>query len=580
MTNIGCDWEAVVLKNSDDLQSMLFSIDGRGYSAYKGIKGSYVFEKYILSIDHVQADPFASPSKVRIVMDRKVAGIPNEWTDAKAKIIAVSDFLTRAFGKAIRKLHGGGTKTEGKVLIDSCGQEVLERTSVLIREDAIETRFEIGLPAAGRRVLAKKANRLFNQIIPQIAEQALLYRNLDQAALKKQIVLMLDQEYIRQVLKEKQLVAFVADGAILPRESGVSARPLAHAVPFKSPDSLKVWLTLPSGRAISGMGIPKGITLIVGGGFHGKSTLLRALEAGVYNHIPGDGRELVITQADAVKIRAEDGRHIEKVNIGTFIDRLPGDRDTQAFTTENASGSTSQAANVMEALEAGTSLLLIDEDTSATNFMIRDARMQKLVSGDKEPITPFIDKVRPLYREHDVSTILIVGGSGDYFDVADRVIMMDEYVPSEVTAAAKQIAAENGYQRELPPDRTFGNVTPRIPLKTSFSLSGRENRLKPKGKYTIMYGRQIIDISALEQLADDSQTNALAVMIDFARKRILDDRLTLSQATDRLYEWICRFGLDQISSSAAHQGNLALPRKQEFCAALNRYRGLKIRRSI
>ena len=191
---------------------------------------------------------------------------------------------------------------------------------------------------------------------------------------------------------------------------------------------------------IKGMGLPKGVSLIVGGGYHGKSTLLKAIEKGVYNHIRGDGREWVISSNNTVKIRAEDGRRIEKVDIKYFIDNLPGGEDTRQFSSVNASGSTSQAANIMEAIEIGSDLLLMDEDTSATNFMIRDAKMQALVAKEKEPITPFIDRIRSLYEKHEISTILVIGGAGDYLDVADQVVMLDAYQVYDVSARAKEVA--------------------------------------------------------------------------------------------------------------------------------------------
>ena len=325
------------------------------------------------------------------------------------------------------------------------------------------------------------------------------------------------------------------------------------------------------------MGIPEGITLIVGGGYHGKSTLLKALEKGVYNHRAGDGREFVITVPDCSKIRAEDGRSIRNVNISPFINNLPGKNNTSNFSTENASGSTSQAANVMEAIESGATLLLIDEDTSATNFMIRDKRMQQLVADNKEPITPFIDKARVLYDELNISSVIIAGGTGDYFDIADRVIMMDEYIPLDVTEKAKNIANSDKSKREFSSNDSFKGITQRIPLKRSFSLSGKEDRIKAKGKYSIFYGKEMIDISGLEQLVDDSQTNGIAVMMDYFRNKVLDEKLTLSEAADKIYEHISKFGLDSISPYTGHPGNLALPRKQEFCAALNRYRKLKIK---
>lgn len=567
------------MKNYKELEKILFSMDGKSYSAYKSLKGEYKFLKYILAIDHVQSDPYAPPSRMRIIMDRKISGIPYELTDTKEKNIAVSDFLTRNFYKEIQKNgnDSSGTGGSGRIFIDRCGQEILERTSVLIKEDKIEVRFEMGMPARGRRITGKAAQKIIFEQLPKIVEKSILYDNLNKESLKEQIVLVLDQEYIRKVLKEKELVAFVANDSILPRENGISDKPMKNAVKFKSPEKFEITLNLPSGKEVSGMGIPKGITLIVGGGYHGKSTLLAALERGIYNHIAQDGREFIISETDAVKIRAEDGRNVEKVNISGFINNLPGNKDTRTFSTENASGSTSQAANVAEALEYGTSLLLIDEDTSATNFMIRDGRMQKLVAKEKEPITPFIDRVKELYDNFGVSTILIVGGSGDYFDVANHVIMMDEYVPKDVTEKAKKIAKSDENKREFPPNDKFQGITQRIPLKKSFSQSGKLDKTKAKGKYSILYGKELIDISGLEQLVDDSQTNCIAVMIDYFKNKVLDEKLTLSQAADRIYEKIEKDGLDSISSYVGHPGNLALPRKQEFCGAVNRYRKLKIK---
>ena len=571
--------EFTEMKNYKELEKILFSMDGKSYSLYKSLKGEYRFEKYILAIDYVQSDPYAPPSKMRVIMDRKICGIPCELTDTKDKNIAVSDFLTRNFYREIQKSGNDSTGTggSGRIFIDRCGQEILERTSVMIKEDKVEVRFEMGMPARGRRIMGKAAQKIIFEQLPEIVEKSIVYDNLNKKALNEQVILVMDQEYARKMLKEKGLVAFVANDSVLPRESGVSDRPMKNAVKFKSPEKFEITLKLPSGKEISGMGIPKGITLIVGGGYHGKSTLLAALERGVYNHIAQDGREFIISESDAVKIRAEDGRNVEKVNISGFINNLPQNKDTRAFSTENASGSTSQAANVAEALEYGTSLLLIDEDTSATNFMIRDGRMQKLVVKEKEPITPFIDRVKELYDDFGVSTILIVGGSGDYFDVANHVIMMDEYVPKDGTEKAKEIAKLDENKREFSSNDKFQGVTQRIPLKKSFSQSGKLDKTKAKGKYSILYGRELIDISGLEQLVDDGQTNCIAVMIDYFKNKVLDEKLTLSQTADRIYEKIEKEGLDSISSYTGHPGNLALPRKQEFCGAVNRYRKLKIK---
>ncbi|MFD2829675.1 ABC-ATPase domain-containing protein [Corticicoccus populi] len=563
------------MKNAEYLERLLSSLDGQKYGAYKKLRNTYQFNQYRLAVDHVQVDPYAPPSKMRIIIKRTTSGIPDELLDSKDKITAVSDFLTRAFYSNIKTFN---KNSKGKnIFIDRCGQEILERTSVMINRDTIELRFEVGLPAAGRKIRGKSASQLLTQMLPKIVRESLFYSRLDQGLLKEHVSLVLDQVHIRKELKQRKLTAFVANDAILPRESGVSDRPLKSAVRFISPVNFEVHLTLPSGRTVSGMGIPEGITLIVGGGYHGKSTLLQALERGVYNHIPGDGREMVLTQDDAVKIRAEDGRNIEKVNISPFINNLPGKKDTHRFSTENASGSTSQSANVIEAIEAGSSLLLIDEDTSATNFMIRDIRMQKLISSDKEPITPFTHKVKALYEELNTSTILIVGGSGDYFEAADQIFMMDEYRLKDVTDAAKSITQTEGFQRDIISDLSFGPQSSRIPLKSSFSKTGKDSRFKTKGMHTILYGREAIDLSGLEQLVDSSQTSSISAMIDYLQREVLDNTMTLQEAVHQVYRHIEENGLDAVSPYSGHPGNLALPRKQELFAALNRYRGLKIK---
>ena len=568
-----------MMKRSTDLDKTLKSLDGQKYGAYKRIKGTYAFNQFRLAIDHVQVDPFAPPSKMRLMIQRDVAQIPDHLLDTKDKRLAVSDFLTRAFAYQVatfnRTVKGSGKN--GKIFINHCGQEMLERTSVVINDKTIEVRFEVGMPAAGRKILGKAAAHTLINGLPKIVNQAIMYQNIDQQALQHQVTVKLDQTYIREQLEQQHLVAFVANNAILPRKSGVSDEPMKDAIRFTSPTTLETTFNLLSGRAVTGMSIPEGITLIVGGGYHGKSTLLEALERSVYDHIPNDGREFVITRHDAMKIRAEDGRGIHNVNISPFIDNLPGKKDTTHFSTENASGSTSQAANVMEALETQTSTLLIDEDTSATNFMIRDGRMQKLIAPDKEPITPFSNKVRPLFETHHVSTILIVGGSGDYFDVADQVLMMDAYHLKDVTDEAKAIAQSDGYQRDTQADTPFGEIPSRVPLVTSFSKKGKDDRLKAKGLHTVMYGKEAIDLSGLEQLVDDSQTNALPVMINYFRHQLIDHHLSLIEATNQMYEVIEKHGIEAVSNFDGHPGNLALPRKQEFIGTLNRYRGLKVK---
>ena len=421
------------MQTSTDLKNLLKRIDHRGYPAYKDTKGMYRFPGYVLSIDHVQGDPFASPSKVSVHVKGATAGFPKELYCGDCQRIALQDDLTRRFGMLAGKhaFQAKGSGKSGLISVSRCGQEVLERTACRIDEKSgdVVLRMEIGFPANGRTINARELEKILFDYVPECVENALFYKKRDAKKLRQVIDLAEDQAYIREQLKERGLVAFVANGSILPRESGVSAKPMRGAVAFVSPKEMEVTLDLPHKGTLSGMGIRKGITLIVGGGYHGKSTLLKALELGVYDHIAGDGREYVITDATAVKLRAEDGRSIKQADISMFINDLPNGKDTRTFCTEDASGSTSQAANVIESMEAGAKALLIDEDTSATNFMIRDELMQRVIHREMEPITPFIERIRELYEQYDISTVIVAGSSGAYFHIADTIVQMDKYVP-------------------------------------------------------------------------------------------------------------------------------------------------------
>jgi predicted ABC-class ATPase len=564
----------------EELRRTIGRIDGKGYKAYKDIKGSYDFGLYALIIDHVQGDPFAAPSRVRVRLPIERTEFPPDLWDNTVRRIAFCDYLTRSFHGAIRRWTKGhrGMGKSGLVEIDRGGQEILERNAVVIDRGNLEARFVVGLPAAGRTILGKEALGIFFEEVPKIVEGSLLYRSVDQKDIKRHVDVAEDQDVMRGLLAEQGLVAFVADGSVLPRRSGVDNRPLdSDAVPFRGPRELEVELELPHRGRIKGMGIPKGVTLIVGGGFHGKSTLLDAIERGVYNHIPGDGREYVVSDQAAVKIRAEDGRRIEKVNISPFITNLPFGKDTVRFSTDNASGSTSQAANIMEALEIEAQVLLIDEDTSATNFMVRDERMQELVAKAKEPITPFVDKVQKLFIDQGISTILIMGGSGDYFDVADTIIMMENYQPYCVTEQAAVIARKHVSCRIDEGGDVFGEITPRRLLKDGFdpSRGKREVKIDAKGLRTILYGTTSIDLSYLEQLVDRSQTRAIGLMIHYYAEHYLERSQCLKDGMELVMRTVQEKGLDCLLPYTV--GNLAMPRIFELSGTINRMRTLQVK---
>ena len=531
------------MQSAEELKQLLDRIDHRGYPAYKDTKGKYQFQGYVFSIDHVQGDPFASPSKVSVQVKGSTAGFPEELYKGRHQRAALQDEMTRQFYHAIQKyaFRAKGSGKSGLISVSKCGQEVLERTACEInpKNGDVKLRFEVGFPANGRTINARELEKMVFGFLPECVEQSLFYKNCDKKRVRSIIDLAEDQQYIRDELEKNDLIAFVANGAILPRESGVSDKPMKGAVRFQSPKEMEVTMKLPHKGEISGMGIRRGITLIVGGGYHGKSTLLKALELGVYNHIKGDGREYVITKDDAMKIRAEDGRSIKKTDISMFINDLPNGKDTRGFYTEDASGSTSQAANVIESMEAGASVMLIDEDTSATNFMIRDELMQRVIHRDMEPITPFIDRILELYQVYGISTVIVAGSSGAYFHIADTIIQMDRYEPKEITMLAKETAkdfpAMSGM--ENPAEKP---VFIRCPRQGRGFKPNDRIKMKTMGKEMVQLNRENIDLRYVEQLADTEQVSALGYCVRYAEKHLFQGKDTIQNVVDKLEEKICR----------------------------------------
>jgi predicted ABC-class ATPase len=583
------------------LARTLHSLDGRGYGSYKQLRGSFDLGSCRVVVDHVQGDPYAPPSHMRLIVGADAAGLPADLVDDARGRVAVTDFLARVVAEAARGIDG--------VSIGTPGQEVLERTSIALTPQGLEARIFVQLPAAGRRIKGRAAARVLTEDLPRLATATLIHERLDAGALREHVILHRDQQALRDQLAGRRLVAFVGDGAILPRRSGDSDLPLEHgAIPFESPDALRVAFDLPSGRSVSGMGVPEGVTVIVGGGYHGKSTLLRAIERGVYPHLAGDGREWVITRSDAAAVRAEDGRSVAGVDISPFISGLPSGTDTRSFSTTNASGSTSQAASLVEAVDAGASALLIDEDTSATNFMIRDERMRVLIPADREPITPFVDRVRPLRAERGVSTVLVAGGSAAFFDVADHVIAMDAYVPRDVTAQVHELVDP----ATLPPaEGVFGASRKRVPAPGTLRPADKRKPASARGRETIRFGHEQIDLAAVSQLVDPAQTSAVAAALDrlaelldreevegsAARSAVPGESResaatgpgpstdsapstgsasSLAAAITELLARIDAEGLDVLSPHRGHPGHLARPRALEVHAAVNRFRGLRL----
>lgn len=553
------------------LGSTLDRIDRKGYGAYADLSGSFEFDGFTLFIDRVQRDPFAPPSRIRA--RTKGNRFDSTFFDTRGRRVAFEDFLTREVDRAVRGIVRGnrGSGGSGRVEIQRPSQKVLARTAMVVEGDFVEARMAVGLPARGRSVDGRAARAVLLEEIPEVMDRALTPENVDSERARLHVASVEDAEHLRDLLPSLGLVAFVADGSVLPRESGASDRPLGDgAVPFLSPAEFRVEVDLPNRGVVTGMGIPEGVTLVAGGGFHGKSTLLSALAWGVYDHAPGDGRELVVARADAVKVRAEDGRSVAGVDISAMIGELPGGRSTGSFSSPNASGSTSQAANIAEALEVGTSLLLVDEDTSATNFMIRDERMRDLVR--REPISPFIDLVRPLHRKLGVSTVVVVGGVGDYLDVADRVILLEDYAASDATDRAREVVGRFPPRAPLE-ERGVRRPKPRRLRAGSLDLRrGKRETARGRGLDALELGRERVDLAYVEQLAEAGQTEVAARAI--GRFAAGGDR-GLGEMVGEALEIISKGGLDALGHFPGHPGEMSLPRAHEVAAAVNRVRSLR-----
>jgi predicted ABC-class ATPase len=589
-----------------ELRNSIRGLDRRGYPAYKSLRGRYDFGDFELSIDHVQGDPFASPSKVSVFVPARQAGFPRAWTDDPYRRRALEDYLVRRLSAELsqRSFRVGGSGKSGLLATSRPGPEVLERTACEVSEAGVVARFEAGFPAAGRSILAEGLDTILLDLVPHAIRASLMARALPQDRLREAIDLADDQRFVRAELERLGLVSFVADGSILPRESGVSLRPMRGARPFSSPESLRVTLDLPHRGPTSGMGIPRGVTLIVGGGYHGKTTLLEAIQEGVYDHVAGDGRELVITDDTACKLRAEDGRCVHDVDVSPFIGNVPDGTDTRHFSTLDASGSTSQAASLVEDIEAGTRALLVDEDTCASNFMMRDALMQRVVDADHEPIRPFVGRVRELWERLGVSTVLVAGSSGTFFFVADTVIQMDAYQAFDITERAREACRDfrgwNGHERISSSDRGGGLGEDsrsegeldaiRQPRKRLLDMGGSgkssrssrpqrgrrgsADRIKTRARGLEGFESGVVraDLRYVEQLADPEQVFALAQMVRWAQERRLLSSEPIDRIVDEIRLAISRDGLASVGEGCPSCG-MAMPRVQEIYACLNRLRG-------
>ena len=596
----------------NELTSHLHAIDGRSYAAYKAIVGRYRSPLgWVLYIDRIQPDPYAPPTAIRVVLPLALTGADARLTGFTPRLTGANETLTEAnetltgtnerltasptravalrdyLARTLRELLKGQA-----ISIAPAGQEILERSSVNLHETwqddfstpafnapgpYLELRLRWSLPAFGREIAGRQAARNLNLDLARAVAGLDLRESELGAEAWKHCQVAEDHAALQEILVEHGWVAFLADGANLARRSGVSQLPLEGGVPLTAPETLAQTVQLPHAGAVRGTAIPAGVTVIAGGGYHGKSTLLNAIARGIYPHIPGDGRELVATVPEAMAVRAADGRAVTGVDLRPFISHLPGrDADPAQFTTANASGSTSQAASIMESLELwgqpAQAALLLDEDTCATNLLIRDQRMRALVSSEREPITPLVDRIRALHRERGISTLIVMGGSGDYLDVADQVLIMDSYRLVDATAQARQVCDSQPRVDTSLPD--FPLPAQRLPQRPEAKRRG-PSRTRALGTQRLVLDRHEVDVADVSGLVDEGQALAVAWALRALLERHFDGRTSLSQALAQVAKRLDDVGLDALGE--AHPAFLVRPRLVDVGAAVNRLRSLQVK---
>lgn len=573
------------MEEQNRLKNQLQGIDEKDYAAYQSLLGKHDYSRFSLFVDQIPKDPYAPAYTgiYRVRVKKSDAGFPDDMMTPPVRKIALRDFLARIFFANCQKYSKGrrGTGNSGLISIGEPGQCILERSSIVISDEYIEARFFIGLPSSGRNIASSVAGEMLFEELPAIISASLFLENIDSERIYRHVKTAEDAEFLRNSLSSGNLVAFVADGALLPRRSGVDERPLEsdQAVPFLSPDSMRYEFQLPNKGKITGMGIERGITLIVGGGYHGKSTLLHALELGIYNHVPEDGREFCVSLPDSVKVRASNGRYVANVDISSFLQNMPSQMNTGCFSTMNASGSTSQASSIGESIEAGASTFYMDEDTCAANFMIRDRRMQELVSKQDEPITSFIDCVNPLYEQTGISTVLVMGGSGDYFGVADTVLQMKEFRVFEVSDKAHEVARKYPTGRSDEFSRPLKTETQRCPLGNTIDPHNEYGHIRISAANTdeLIFGKTAVGLSDVEQIVEKAQVKAMGLAIHLFQEQ-MDGTMSIRDILKEVMKSVGEGGIDTLDSRLT--GDIAMFREIELASTLNRMRGLEFQRRI
>ena len=557
------------------LYQKIRTLNGKNYGLYKSLaEKSWDFGDFALEFIHVQGDPYAPPSRVVIKANLSMLGYASEWGGSFERRLALSDFLLRRLSKLVQEKYPG---KDADILFDVAGPEMLVRNALWIDNGELRACMQVRLPGEGRKIQAESAAEILTMVLPDLVSAGLYYSKSDEEAMQRHYRVLAERKEILSEIERRGLCAFVPNGAVLPRASGLSEMPLEGAVPFVAPEEMAVTLNV-CGREISGMGIPKGITVITGGAFHGKSTLLQALTRSVYPHIPGDGREGIVIDETALRVGVEDGRSVRGTDLSAFVRDLPGGVSTKNFNTLSASGSTSEAANLLEAMEAGATTFLIDEDSSAVNFLIRDMRVRKLLGDDREPLIPLTDRIREISAQ-GYSFILVAGACGDYLDLADNIVVMANYKAecAKVTEPAAKVTGP-AEATVAPLHRPFTAYMQ--PLQKSVrpaSAVERQVKVKLSGDTLLQIGFLVSDTSRLNTLVDRQQRFGAGFMLLNLLQNAASNNETpdgsspsVAETIANLYEKIQNVGFRNLPQGMSRE--MSLPRVVDIACVAFRLR--------
>ena len=574
------------MKDKKEFYNLLTELDGQPYTEYQQLVGDFDFARYVIKCSAVDFDVEDAIEPVFTVrVPQTIAELPEYLFDSPVRRTAMEDLLLRRMAGNIDRIanydHNGVARRH--IRISEPNQKILPRNALLLTKEYIEVRFVITMPIQhiivdGEPMVSidgAMAQQIFFEDLPEIIGNSLLYCNIDIAAADEHVNNMEDADRLRQHLGASGSVCFVADGALVTRIDGQDAPDYERLSPVEIDETLVEEVEVPHGGAIRGLAIPNGLTLILGESNSGRVDIMDAIAQGIYNHVPGDGREHVVTVADAVNIRSEVGRSIQQVDISPFASSLADGGNPAAYSAKSAGSFTSQAASTVEALEAGARVLLFDEHSSSSTFLSSDTRVSSLL-GESSRNT-MAARARQMVDELGIS--MIVAGSSliaEFIPIADKVLKVENFCVSDITEQAKALDI-------VPSTPADGSVNlssmlsrSRWAMPSSIDPSiGREDLvIETEDADFLQFGRSIVDLDAIRQIADADQARAIGFVLYYAKLRYMDEGYPLREILDLVDRDLSNEGLNTLVRDV--RGDLARPRRYEVAAALNRLPAFRV----